>query len=63
MDTLSKVVYHDRAEVPEIKEEEYEQEYDINSNNFITHHNTHQESERIRREYSRIWKINNITMK
>ena len=65
MDTLPEVVYHhrtttytaDRVEVPEIEEEEeYEQEYNISSNNLITHHNTHQESERI-------WKINNTMMK
>ena len=60
MDTLPEVIYHcrtttyttDETEVLEIKEEEYEQEYNISSNNLITHHNTHQESERIRREYS-----------
>ena len=42
----------DREEVPEIEEDEYEQEYNNSSNCFIMHYNTHPESERIRREYS-----------
>ena len=59
-DAPPEVVYHcrttvytaDGEEVLEIEEDEYNQEYDNSGNHFITHHNTHQESERIRRKYS-----------
>ena len=42
----------DGEEVPEIEEDKDEYEYGNNNHHLITHHNTHQESERIRREYS-----------
>ena len=59
-DAPPEVVYHcrttvymaDGQEVPEIKEDNDEYEYNNNNPHLITHPNTHQESERIRREYS-----------
>ena len=59
-DAPPEVAYHrkttiymvDRQEVPEIEEDKDEHKYDNNNCHLIMHHNTHQESERIRREYS-----------
>ena len=60
VDAPPEVVYHhrmivymaDRQEVPEIEEDNDEHKHHNNNRHLITHHNTHQESERIRREYS-----------
>ena len=58
-DVPSEVEYHKRTtvytaheeDIPELEEDEDQQEY-INNHHLITHHNTHQEGERIRREYT-----------
>ena len=61
MDSPPEVTYHCRTtvytangeEVPDIKEEDEDQQaYHTGNNNFITHHNTHQESEQISQGYS-----------
>ena len=57
-DIPPEVEYHKRTaihiaqeDVPELEEDEDQQDY-INNHHLITHHNTHQESERITREYT-----------
>ena len=46
-------------EVPEIEEDEEEPEHLNNSHHLITHHNTHQESKRIRRYSAKLQNLDN----